>query len=70
MGVMGGWCQGSLRAPTRKKSERQLGNPITASRSTPPSDSRHKELAPLKYLALEEKLYKDPRLLEHLKVFS
>ncbi|XP_068849314.1 dynein regulatory complex subunit 7 [Capricornis sumatraensis] len=31
--------------------------------------SRHKELAPLKYLALEEKLYKDPRLVELLKVF-
>ncbi|NIG59110.1 lobo-like [Pontoporia blainvillei] len=30
---------------------------------------RHKELAPLKYLALEEKLYKDPRLVELLKVF-
>lgn len=29
-------------------------------------DSRHKELAPLKYLALEEKLYKDPRLMELL----
>ena len=35
----------------------------------PPSDFRHKELAPLKYLALEEKLYKDPRLVELLKVF-
>ncbi|XP_070254045.1 dynein regulatory complex subunit 7 isoform X2 [Myotis yumanensis] len=32
--------------------------------------NRHKELAPLKYLALEEKLYKDPRLVEHLKVYS
>ncbi|KAG8524304.1 Dynein regulatory complex subunit 7 [Galemys pyrenaicus] len=31
--------------------------------------NRHKELAPLKYLALEEKLYKDPRLVEFLKVF-
>uniref|UniRef100_A0A480ZUJ5 Dynein regulatory complex subunit 7 n=1 Tax=Sus scrofa TaxID=9823 RepID=A0A480ZUJ5_PIG len=31
--------------------------------------NRHKELAPLKYLALEEKLYKDPRLVEILKVF-
>ncbi|XP_031536503.2 dynein regulatory complex subunit 7 [Vicugna pacos] len=31
--------------------------------------NRHKELAPLKYLALEEKLYKDPRLVELLKVF-
>ncbi|XP_025745063.1 dynein regulatory complex subunit 7 isoform X2 [Callorhinus ursinus] len=30
---------------------------------------RHKELAPLKYLALEEKLHKDPRLVEFLKVF-
>ena len=36
---------------------------------TPTSDFRHKELAPLKYLALEEKLYKDPRLVELLKVF-
>lgn len=36
----------------------------------PPSDFRHKELAPLKYLALEKrKLYKDPRLVELLKVF-
>uniref|UniRef100_A0A8C3WY03 Dynein regulatory complex subunit 7 n=1 Tax=Catagonus wagneri TaxID=51154 RepID=A0A8C3WY03_9CETA len=32
--------------------------------------NRHKELAPLKYLALEEKLYKDPRLVEILKVFD
>ncbi|XP_036131653.1 dynein regulatory complex subunit 7 [Molossus molossus] len=32
--------------------------------------NRHKELAPLKYLALEEKLYKDPRLAELLKVFA
>ncbi|XP_012927064.1 dynein regulatory complex subunit 7 isoform X5 [Heterocephalus glaber] len=32
--------------------------------------NRHKELAPLKYLALEEKLYKDPRLAEFLKVFA
>ncbi|XP_036753590.2 dynein regulatory complex subunit 7 isoform X1 [Manis pentadactyla] len=32
--------------------------------------SRHKELAPLKYLALEEKLYKDPRLVELMKVFA
>ncbi|XP_004704701.1 dynein regulatory complex subunit 7 isoform X1 [Echinops telfairi] len=32
--------------------------------------NRHKELAPLKYLALEEKLYKDPRLMEFLKVFA
>ncbi|XP_004690301.1 PREDICTED: dynein regulatory complex subunit 7 [Condylura cristata] len=32
--------------------------------------NRHKELAPLKYLALEEKLYKDPRLVEFLKVFA
>ncbi|XP_049720426.1 dynein regulatory complex subunit 7 isoform X1 [Elephas maximus indicus] len=32
--------------------------------------NRHKELAPLKYLALEEKLYKDPRLVELLKVFA
>ncbi|XP_008833102.1 dynein regulatory complex subunit 7 isoform X1 [Nannospalax galili] len=31
--------------------------------------NRHKEMAPLKYLALEEKLYKDPRLVEFLKVF-
>ncbi|XP_032280441.1 dynein regulatory complex subunit 7 isoform X2 [Halichoerus grypus] len=31
--------------------------------------NRHKELAPLKYLALEEKLHKDPRLVEFLKVF-
>ncbi|XP_045298851.1 dynein regulatory complex subunit 7 isoform X1 [Leopardus geoffroyi] len=31
--------------------------------------NRHKELAPLKYLALEEKLYKDPRLVEFMKVF-
>ncbi|XP_036688335.1 dynein regulatory complex subunit 7 isoform X3 [Balaenoptera musculus] len=31
--------------------------------------NRHKELAPLKYLAMEEKLYKDPRLVELLKVF-
>ncbi|XP_066874616.1 dynein regulatory complex subunit 7 isoform X3 [Kogia breviceps] len=31
--------------------------------------NRHKELAPLKYLALEEKLNKDPRLVELLKVF-
>uniref|UniRef100_F6URF0 Dynein regulatory complex subunit 7 n=1 Tax=Monodelphis domestica TaxID=13616 RepID=F6URF0_MONDO len=31
--------------------------------------NRHKELAPQKYLALEEKLYKDPRLIEYLKVF-
>lgn len=30
---------------------------------------RHKELAPLKYLALEEKLYKDPRLVDFVKVF-
>ncbi|KAM6176196.1 dynein regulatory complex subunit 7 [Erethizon dorsatum] len=30
--------------------------------------NRHKELAPLKYLALEEKLCKDPRLAEFLKV--
>ena len=36
---------------------------------TPTCDFRHKELAPLKYLALEEKLYKDPRLVELLKVF-
>lgn len=35
----------------------------------PPSDLRHKEQAPLKYLALEEKLHKDPRLVEFLKVF-
>lgn len=35
----------------------------------PPSDFSHKELAPLKYLALEEKLHKDPRLVEFLKVF-
>lgn len=35
-----------------------------------PSGFRHKELAPLKYLALEEKLYKDPRLAELLKVFA
>nr|XP_027794968.1 dynein regulatory complex subunit 7 isoform X1 [Marmota flaviventris]XP_027794969.1 dynein regulatory complex subunit 7 isoform X1 [Marmota flaviventris] len=32
--------------------------------------NRHKELAPLKYLALEEKLLKDPRLAELLKAFS
>ncbi|XP_007946245.1 dynein regulatory complex subunit 7 [Orycteropus afer afer] len=32
--------------------------------------SRHKELAPLKYLALEEKLYKEPRLAEFLKSFA
>ncbi|XP_060041464.1 dynein regulatory complex subunit 7 isoform X3 [Erinaceus europaeus] len=32
--------------------------------------NRHKELAPLKYLALEEKLYKDPRLIEFMKVFA
>ncbi|XP_029781495.1 dynein regulatory complex subunit 7 isoform X2 [Suricata suricatta] len=32
--------------------------------------NRHKELAPLKYLALEEKLYKDPRLVEFVKVFD
>ncbi|XP_006148503.1 dynein regulatory complex subunit 7 isoform X5 [Tupaia chinensis] len=32
--------------------------------------NRHKELAPLKYLALEEKLHKDPRLMEYLKVFA
>ncbi|XP_023421775.1 dynein regulatory complex subunit 7 isoform X2 [Cavia porcellus] len=32
--------------------------------------NRHKELAPLKYLALEEKLYKDPRLAEFLKVLQ
>ncbi|KAM6223368.1 dynein regulatory complex subunit 7 [Rhynchocyon petersi] len=32
--------------------------------------NRHKELAPLKYRALEEKLYKDPRLLEFFKVFA
>ncbi|KAM9062398.1 dynein regulatory complex subunit 7 isoform 2-T2 [Sarcophilus harrisii] len=31
--------------------------------------NRHKELAPHKYLALEEKLYRDPRLIEYLKVF-
>nr|XP_020020157.1 dynein regulatory complex subunit 7 [Castor canadensis] len=31
--------------------------------------NRHKELAPLKYLALEEKLCKDPRLVELVKVF-
>ncbi|XP_027713724.1 dynein regulatory complex subunit 7 isoform X1 [Vombatus ursinus] len=31
--------------------------------------NRHKELAPQKYLALEEKLYRDPRLIEYLKVF-
>ncbi|GAB1293504.1 Dynein regulatory complex subunit 7 [Apodemus speciosus] len=31
--------------------------------------NRHKELAPLKYLALEEKLYKDPRLIDFVKVF-
>ncbi|KAL0621630.1 Dynein regulatory complex subunit 7 [Plecturocebus cupreus] len=31
---------------------------------------RHKELAPLKYLALEEKLHKDPRLGELLKMFA
>lgn len=36
---------------------------------TLPSDFRHKELAPLKYLALEEKLHKDPRLVEFLKIF-
>ncbi|KAM5262838.1 dynein regulatory complex subunit 7 [Ctenodactylus gundi] len=30
--------------------------------------NRHKELAPLKYLALEEKIYKDPRLVELLKL--
>ena len=36
---------------------------------TPTYNFRHKELAPLKYLALEEKLYKDPRLVELLKVF-
>lgn len=35
----------------------------------PPCNFRHKELAPLKYLALEEKLHKDPRLVEFLKVF-
>ncbi|XP_032983027.1 dynein regulatory complex subunit 7 isoform X2 [Rhinolophus ferrumequinum] len=29
--------------------------------------NRHKELAPLKYLALEEKLHKDPRLVEFLR---
>nr|XP_021520669.1 dynein regulatory complex subunit 7 [Aotus nancymaae] len=32
--------------------------------------NRHKELAPLKYLALEEKLHKDPRLGELLKMFT
>uniref|UniRef100_A0A2I2YII0 Dynein regulatory complex subunit 7 n=1 Tax=Gorilla gorilla gorilla TaxID=9595 RepID=A0A2I2YII0_GORGO len=32
--------------------------------------NRHKELAPLKYLALEEKLYKDPRLGELQKIFA
>ncbi|KAM5207902.1 dynein regulatory complex subunit 7 isoform 2-T7 [Hipposideros larvatus] len=31
--------------------------------------NRHKELAPLKYLALEEKLHKDPRLVEFLRIF-
>lgn len=31
--------------------------------------NRHKELAPLKYLALEEKLYKDPRLIDFVKGF-
>ncbi|XP_044116344.1 dynein regulatory complex subunit 7 isoform X1 [Neovison vison] len=31
--------------------------------------NRHKELAPLKYLALEEKLHKDPRLVDFLKVY-
>ncbi|XP_039209694.1 dynein regulatory complex subunit 7 isoform X2 [Crotalus tigris] len=31
--------------------------------------SRHKERAPLKYIALEEKLSKDPRLCEHLKFY-
>ncbi|XP_060547636.1 dynein regulatory complex subunit 7-like [Pantherophis guttatus] len=31
--------------------------------------SRHKERAPLKYIALEEKLSKDPRLSEHLKFY-
>uniref|UniRef100_A0A452V8J6 Dynein regulatory complex subunit 7 n=1 Tax=Ursus maritimus TaxID=29073 RepID=A0A452V8J6_URSMA len=31
--------------------------------------NRHRELAPLKYLALEEKLHKDPRLVEFLEVF-
>lgn len=36
----------------------------------PPSDLSHKELAPLKYLALEEKLHKDPRLVDFLKVFA
>ncbi|XP_007670184.2 dynein regulatory complex subunit 7 isoform X2 [Ornithorhynchus anatinus] len=32
--------------------------------------NRHKEQAPQKYLALEEKLFKDPRLVDYLKVFS
>ncbi|XP_038610067.1 dynein regulatory complex subunit 7 isoform X3 [Tachyglossus aculeatus] len=32
--------------------------------------NRHKEQAPQKYLALEEKLFKDPRLGDYLKVFS
>lgn len=32
----------------------------------PPSCSREKQMAPQKYLALEEKLRKDPRLAEHL----
>ncbi|XP_061449711.1 dynein regulatory complex subunit 7 isoform X2 [Rhineura floridana] len=31
--------------------------------------SRHKEKAPLKYMALEEKLCKDPRLSEHLRFY-
>ncbi|XP_070616801.1 dynein regulatory complex subunit 7 isoform X2 [Erythrolamprus reginae] len=31
--------------------------------------SRHKERAPLKYIALEEKLSKDPRLCEYLKFY-
>ncbi|XP_033013338.1 dynein regulatory complex subunit 7 [Lacerta agilis] len=31
--------------------------------------SRHKERAPLKYIALEEKLCKDPRLSEHLRFY-
>lgn len=34
----------------------------------PLSDFSHRELAPLKYLALEEKLHKDPRLVEFLSL--
>ncbi|MGH0121805.1 UNVERIFIED_CONTAM: hypothetical protein FKN15_068791 [Acipenser sinensis] len=31
--------------------------------------NRHKEQAPQKYLALEEKLRRDPRLIEHLQIW-